>query len=122
MLSEIREESNSPLGGSTLSGPKGSWGDGGWGGYGFIKKQLEARESLVQWVAFTQLSPMITPLFTIGHSTPSIEDALRSLVADALVGRGIEINHLFDAQQAEPHRLTPFAIVEGTVVRYPKAG
>ncbi len=43
----------------------------------------------------------------------------RSLIADALVARGIEVRHLLSAASADAHRLTPFARVTGTSVLYP---
>jgi uncharacterized protein (DUF488 family) len=43
----------------------------------------------------------------------------RSLVADALTARGIEVRHIMSRTKADPHKLTPFARVEGTKVTYP---
>ena len=43
----------------------------------------------------------------------------RSLIADALVVRGWEVIDIFDAAKAAPHKLTPFARLEGTDVTYP---
>ena len=43
----------------------------------------------------------------------------RSLVADALWARGVEVQHLSSATRSEPHRLTAFARVHGTQVLYP---
>ncbi len=43
----------------------------------------------------------------------------RSLIADALTGRGIPVSHIVSAAPARPHRLTPFARVEGGTVTYP---
>jgi uncharacterized protein (DUF488 family) len=43
----------------------------------------------------------------------------RSLVADALVARGVVVRHIYDAQRTDPHRLTPFARVAGDQVTYP---
>ena len=43
----------------------------------------------------------------------------RSLIADALLVRGLAVHHITSATRAEPHRLTPFARVEGTGVTYP---
>ena len=37
----------------------------------------------------------------------------RQLVADALVARGIEVRHVLGPASAPPHRLTPFARLEG---------
>ncbi len=43
----------------------------------------------------------------------------RSLVADALSARGAEVLHITGVKRATPHRLTPFARVEGERVTYP---
>jgi uncharacterized protein (DUF488 family) len=43
----------------------------------------------------------------------------RSLIADALMVRGIPVDHILDAKNARPHALTPFAKVEGTRLAYP---
>lgn len=43
----------------------------------------------------------------------------RSLVADALWARGVEVKHILSATRTEAHRLTPFARVRGLKVLYP---
>ena len=43
----------------------------------------------------------------------------RSLVADALLVRGIEVSHIMDEAHSAPHKLTPFARVDGTRLTYP---
>ena len=43
----------------------------------------------------------------------------RSLIADALTIRGVEVRHLMSPSSARPHALTPFARVEGLAVTYP---
>lgn len=43
----------------------------------------------------------------------------RSLIADALVARGIEVDQIISGTRATPHRLTPFAHLDGTHVTYP---
>jgi uncharacterized protein (DUF488 family) len=43
----------------------------------------------------------------------------RSLVADALVARGIEVMEIVDSSAPKAHKLTPFARVDGTHVTYP---
>jgi uncharacterized protein (DUF488 family) len=43
----------------------------------------------------------------------------RSLIADALIVRGIETLEITSRTSARPHRLTPFACVDGTKVSYP---
>jgi uncharacterized protein (DUF488 family) len=43
----------------------------------------------------------------------------RSMIADALVVRGEEVRHITGAGVARPHRLTPFAHVDGISISYP---
>jgi uncharacterized protein (DUF488 family) len=43
----------------------------------------------------------------------------RSLIADALLVRGIAVEEIVSATRRTPHKLTPFARVDGTSVTYP---
>lgn len=43
----------------------------------------------------------------------------RSLLSDALVIRGIRVEHLISPGHSRPHRLTPFAQVDGLAIAYP---
>jgi uncharacterized protein (DUF488 family) len=43
----------------------------------------------------------------------------RSLIADALLARGIDVREITSTTDARPHALTPWARVEGTTVTYP---
>jgi len=43
----------------------------------------------------------------------------RSLIADALLARGVRVEHILSATRRQPHALTPFAKVHGTSVTYP---
>ncbi len=43
----------------------------------------------------------------------------RSLVADALSARGIEVEHILSATSGKPHSMTPFAKVKKEKVTYP---
>jgi uncharacterized protein (DUF488 family) len=43
----------------------------------------------------------------------------RSLIADALLARGIDVREITSAKDARPHALTSWARVEGTKVTYP---
>lgn len=43
----------------------------------------------------------------------------RSLIADALVVRGIGVEHIMSVSRRQPHVLTPFARVQGRQVTYP---
>jgi uncharacterized protein (DUF488 family) len=46
----------------------------------------------------------------------------RSLVADALVARKIDVEHILSATRAQPHSITPFARVRGLEITYPVQG
>lgn len=43
----------------------------------------------------------------------------RSLIGDALLVRGVEVEDIMSATSSRPHRLTSFAKVEGTTITYP---
>jgi uncharacterized protein (DUF488 family) len=45
----------------------------------------------------------------------------RSLIADALVVRGIPVEHILSEKRTQPHALKPWAKVEGTRITYPPA-
>ena len=46
----------------------------------------------------------------------------RSLIGDALLVHGVAVEEIVDAKRRQPHRLTPFAAVEGTTITYPPQG
>jgi uncharacterized protein (DUF488 family) len=43
----------------------------------------------------------------------------RSLVADALLVRGVRVDDIIDARSRRPHKMTPFAHVQGLRITYP---
>jgi len=43
----------------------------------------------------------------------------RSLIADALVTRGIRVEEIISAKRTQPHSMTSFARVDGTTITYP---
>lgn len=43
----------------------------------------------------------------------------RSLVGDALLVRGIDVEDIFSLTSVKPHELTPWAVVHGTEITYP---
>ena len=46
----------------------------------------------------------------------------RSLVADALLARGVDVQHILSATRAQSHAITPFARVRGLEITYPVQG
>jgi uncharacterized protein (DUF488 family) len=43
----------------------------------------------------------------------------RTLVADALMVRGVNVEHISSRKSARPHAMTPFAHLKGTRITYP---
>jgi uncharacterized protein (DUF488 family) len=43
----------------------------------------------------------------------------RSLIGDALLARGVDVEDILSASSRKPHRYTPFAKVDGARVTYP---
>jgi hypothetical protein len=43
----------------------------------------------------------------------------RSLIADALVARGVAVEHILSTKRTQPHALRPWARVDGMRVTYP---
>jgi uncharacterized protein (DUF488 family) len=72
-------------------------------------------------------SASLTKLIELGAMTPTVimcAEAVpwrchRSLIADALTARGIQVEHILSAASRKPHTYTPFAKVEGASVTYP---
>jgi uncharacterized protein (DUF488 family) len=46
----------------------------------------------------------------------------RSLIGDALTARGVTVEDILSESKRSPHRMTPFARVDGERVTYPPAG
>lgn len=46
----------------------------------------------------------------------------RSLIGDALLARGVEVEDILSKSSSKPHRYTPFAKIEGETVTYPGLG
>lgn len=45
----------------------------------------------------------------------------RSLIADALLVRKINVEHIYSKTSIKPHKLTPFAKVNGNIITYPQS-
>ena len=43
----------------------------------------------------------------------------RTLIADALIVRGLDVKHIFDISHWQKHMLTPWALVDGLRISYP---
>lgn len=95
--------------------PNDAWRNEGFRGY-------------ADHMASEEFQRAVEALLTHASSTPTAllcAEAVpwrchRSLLADALVVRGVRVSHILDAR-TDPHRLTPFAVVRGHGITYPAA-
>ena len=91
------------------------WRNAGFRGYADYMQTPEFAESLEALIREARRAPAA---IMCAEAVPW--RCHRSLLADALTVRGIEVAHILTARGAEPHRLTPFARVEGTRITYPR--
>ncbi len=90
------------------------WRNAGFRGYADYMETAEFErnlEALIEEAARARVA------FMCAEAVP--RRCHRSLIADALSARGLEVEHILSAAGTEPHTLTPFARVEGTKVTYP---
>jgi uncharacterized protein (DUF488 family) len=94
--------------------PNTAWRNASFRGYADYMQTPEfaaAIESLIEFAGGRQVAIMCA------EAVPW--RCHRSLVADALSARGIPVEDILSAGRRQPHKLTPFAKVEGTRVWYP---
>jgi uncharacterized protein (DUF488 family) len=90
------------------------WRNAGFRGYADYMETVAFERSLETLIGEAARAPVA---FMCAEAVPW--RCHRSLIADALTARGIEVEHILSAAGTEPHALTPFARVEGTKVTYP---
>jgi uncharacterized protein (DUF488 family) len=98
---------------------KGSEENAGWRnasfrGYADHMQTPEFEEGLVELRALARDGPVA---LMCAEAVPW--RCHRSLLADALLARGVLVEHLVGRGRTRPHRLTPFARIEGRRVTYP---
>jgi uncharacterized protein (DUF488 family) len=98
---------------------KGSEENAGWHnasfrGYADHMQTPEFEEGLVELRALAREGPVAV---MCAEAVPW--RCHRSLLADALLARGVVVEHLVGPGKTRPHRLTPFARIEGRRVTYP---
>jgi uncharacterized protein (DUF488 family) len=90
------------------------WRNASFRGYADYMQTREFGENLNQ---LTELAASAPTAIMCAEAVPW--RCHRSLIADALVARGIAVTEILSATKSQPHGLTPFAIVEGEQVTYP---
>jgi uncharacterized protein (DUF488 family) len=93
------------------------WRNASFRGYADYMQTLEFEAGLARAVALAKQEP--TALMC-AEAVPW--RCHRSLVADALVVRGIEVLEIVNKSSPEAHKVTPFARVTGTQITYARDG
>jgi uncharacterized protein (DUF488 family) len=116
-LHDLRYEHWGLLGGLRRPHPHSGnlgWRNAGFRGYADYMQSAEFERALSSLVELAR-SGRVAVMCAEGNPYR----CHRSLLADALTVCGITVRHISSAKSASPHRLTPFARVEGTRVSYP---
>jgi uncharacterized protein (DUF488 family) len=92
------------------------WRNASFRGYADYMQTREFRENLEKLIELAGQAPTA---IMCAEAVPW--RCHRSLIADALVARGIEVIEILSAKQSRPHTLTPFGRVRGSAVTYPTA-
>jgi uncharacterized protein (DUF488 family) len=95
----------------------GGWRNAGFKGFADHMGTPEFEEGLCELRALARAGPVA---LLCAEAVPW--RCHRSLVADALLARGVRVEHVIGRGRTQPHRLTPFARVEGRSVTYPPPG
>ena len=92
------------------------WRNASFRGYADYMQTPEFRENLEKLI---EIAGQASTAIMCAEAVPW--RCHRSLIADALVARGIQVVEILSAKQSRPHALTPFALVRGYEVTYPAA-
>ncbi len=93
------------------------WRNAGFRGFADYMQTPEFHQNLEELI---DLASNATTVIMCAEAVPW--RCHRSLIADALVARGIDVQEILTATQSQPHALTSFAKVEGSAVTYPGIG
>jgi uncharacterized protein (DUF488 family) len=94
--------------------PNGGWRNASFRGYADYMQTPEFLENLDMVLDLAQKTNCV---LMCAESVPW--RCHRSLVADALLVRGVAVEHIISGPKRKPHTLTPFALVDGTHIIYP---
>ena len=97
--------------------PNRGWRNASFRGYADYMQTSQFEENLQELIVLAGNAPTAIMCAEAVHWR-----CHRSLVADALVARGIPVEHIQSTTRTQAHSLTPFANVESARVIYPAAG
>jgi uncharacterized protein (DUF488 family) len=90
------------------------WKNASFRGYADYMQTPAFRENLAKLIELAAAGPAV---IMCAEAVPW--RCHRSLIADALTARGIDVQHILTAASRKPHAYTPFARIEGESVAYP---
>jgi uncharacterized protein (DUF488 family) len=91
-----------------------AWREPGFRGFADYMESLEFAEALAELLS---LAGRQSVALMCAEAQPW--RCHRSLISDALVARGVAVEHIMGTERRRPHRLPPFARVVGESVSYP---
>jgi uncharacterized protein (DUF488 family) len=99
---------------SRADSPNGGWRNASFRGFADYMAMPEFAAGLAELIALAEQQ----------RTTIMCAEAVpwrchRSLIADALLVRGVTVEHILSASRRAPHHLTPWANVSGTTITYP---
>ena len=94
--------------------PNGAWRNASFRGYADYMQSAEFAENVD---AVAQLARTLRCVLMCAEAVPW--RCHRSMIADALMVRGIAVEDIIGAKERKPHRFTPFASVTGLQITYP---
>jgi len=99
---------------ATRDSPNLGWRNASFRGYADYMQTPTFRQSLDRCVELAKQERLV---LMCAEAVPW--RCHRSLIADALLARAIEVREITSGVRTQPHSLTPWARVTGTVVTYP---
>ena len=99
---------------SRRDSPNMGWRNASFRGFADYMQTPEFAQSLADLIHFTYQDRIV---LMCAEAVPW--RCHRSLIADALLVRGIRVEDILSANRREVHTLTPFAKVRGTAITYP---
>ena len=94
----------------------GGWRNASFRGYADYMQTQEFDDSLRRCIDFAKRERVV---LMCAEAVPW--RCHRSLIADALLARGIAVSEITSGVRAQPHVLTPWARLKGTTLTYPAA-
>ena len=93
--------------------PHTAWRNGSFRGYAGYMQTDQFRENLERLIDLAQQTQIV---IMCAEAVPW--RCHRSLIADALLVRGIPVEHIMTPTSSRPHKLTPFARISGNQIIY----